>query len=70
MYTPLTTAFSPLKVSNMLNKLHGQPDSYDKKHVSSTSPQECANQPAEQSIGLVELSAQVHMVLSGKPIRP
>jgi hypothetical protein len=34
MYAPLTTALSPLKVSNMLNKLHGQPDSYDKKYAS------------------------------------
>jgi hypothetical protein len=29
----LTMAFAPLQVSNMLNKLHGQPESYDKKYV-------------------------------------
>jgi len=30
---PLTMSFAPFPVSNMLNKLHGQPDSYDKKYV-------------------------------------
>jgi hypothetical protein len=28
---PLTMAFAHLPVSTMLNKLHGQPESYDKK---------------------------------------
>jgi len=32
-------AFAPLQVSNMLNKLHGQPESYDKKYVAHTSSQ-------------------------------
>jgi calcium/calmodulin-dependent protein kinase I len=30
-------------VSNMLNKLHGQPDSYDKKYGSNTHKGECAD---------------------------
>ena len=53
-------------VSNMLNKLHGQPDSYDKKYT--TIPPFArlylANEPADPSIGSDEPSVLAHMVLS------
>jgi hypothetical protein len=56
-------AFAPLQVSNMLNKLHGQPESYDKKFVALIYAQRYADRPAGQNIGLVERSAQAHTVL-------
>jgi hypothetical protein len=56
-------AFAPLQVSNMLNKLHGQPDSYDKKYAAHTSSPELAKSSAGQDIGSVAHSVQVHMVL-------
>jgi hypothetical protein len=56
-------AFAPLQVSNMLNKLHGQPESYDKKFVALISAQDHTNRSAGQDIALVERSAQAHMVL-------
>jgi hypothetical protein len=56
-------AFAPLQVSNMLNKLHGQPESYDKKFVAPIYAQGHANRQAGQDIGLVERSAQAHTVL-------
>jgi hypothetical protein len=47
----------------MLNKLHGQPESYDKKYAPRKYLQEHANRSAGQDIGLVERSAQAHMAL-------
>jgi hypothetical protein len=55
--------FAPLQVSNMLNKLHGQPDSYDKKYAHRIFLQNYANQAADQDIDLVEHSARVLMEL-------
>jgi hypothetical protein len=56
-------SFAPLQVSNMLNKLHGQPESYDKKYAPRKYLQEHTNRSAGQDIGLVERSAQAHMAL-------
>ena len=60
---PSNMAFAPLPVSNMLNKLHGQPESYDKKYVSRIYLQDHANLAADQDIDLAEPSAQAHMEL-------
>jgi len=56
-------AFAPLQVSNMLNKLHGQPESYDKKYVAHTSSHEHTKRSAGQDIGSVARWVQVHMAL-------
>lgn len=55
---PLTMALAPLPVSNMLNKLHGQPDSYDKKYADNTS---FAHSSANFTIGL-DISLEEHSV--------
>ena len=60
---PSNMAFAPLPVSNMLNKLHGQPESYDKKYVSRIYLQDHANLAADQGIDLAEPLAQAHMEL-------
>jgi len=49
-------------VSNMLNKLHGQPESYDKKYVSKSRAKEPANRSVDQGTDLVKLSERVPMV--------
>jgi len=49
-------------VSNMLNKLHGQPESYDKKYDSNIPERERADQSADQDTDLVELLVLVHTV--------
>ena len=60
----LTTAFRPLPVSNMLNKLHGQPESYDKKYACHFGLQrEPTNQSVERSIDLDEPLVLAHTVL-------
>jgi hypothetical protein len=51
-------------VSNMLNKLHGQPESYDKKYTSQSCAEEHADRLADQDIDSVEHSELVHMVSS------
>ena len=56
-------AFAPLQVSNMLNKLHGQPESYDKKYAAHTFSQEHTKRSAGQDIGSAARSVRVHMAL-------
>ena len=63
---PLTMAFAPLSVSTMLNKLHGQPDSYDKKYADHTLPRSYANRTAEQDTNLVERLVLAHMESLGR----
>jgi len=50
-------------VSNMLNKLHGQPDSYDKKYGINPAKKNALTQLVGRDIDSVERSAPVHMVL-------
>lgn len=66
----LTMAFAPLQVSTMLNKLHGQPESYDKKHVTKHPIllSETNTPSAEPNIGSVEHSVLEHMVSSERPM--
>lgn len=63
----LTMAFRPVEVSNMLNKLHGQPESYDKKYACHfLLRREFTNQSVERSIDLAERWVLVHMALSAR----
>jgi hypothetical protein len=66
----MLTINSIYPVSNMLNKLHGQPESYDKKYASRTGSQECPDCPAERNIDSVEPLVPVHMELSERQIAP
>jgi hypothetical protein len=47
-----------LPVSNMLNKLHGQPETYDKKYVSITTIVRLGLITTDRNINLAERLAQ------------
>jgi hypothetical protein len=65
MMLTVSTVFEH-SVSNMLNKFHGQPDSYDKKYASNPRGRLHANLSVGPSIDLEERWGPVHMVLCAR----
>lgn len=57
----ITAVTNSRPVSNMLNKLHGQPESYDKKYTSHSITKKRADRPADQDTDLVGHLELVHM---------